>query len=407
MEKYLVINAGSSSLKFSLYEMPTQELIVNGLIEKINEGDSAIVLKYDGKKEKTMYDVTNHDEAVELMIKTLLDNHFIENISEIKGIGHRVLHGAEIYSDSVIIDDEVLKNIEALTPFGPLHHPGEIAGIKSMQKMLPEVSNIAVFDTAFHQTIPMENYLYAVPYEWYLNYGVRKYGFHGTSYKYITEQMKEKYEKDDVNLIVCHIGGGASLCCIKEGKSLDTTMGLTPLDGLVMGTRSGNIDASIIDYVCQKENKSVNEITDILNKQSGLLGLTGRNDFRDLLKMIDEGSEMAQLAYNMYINRIAKYILDYYLQLNGEVDAIVFTAGVGENNPMMRADIINKVSNIFGIRLNNELNNQIGAGKEYSEGIISSNNSLLDVIVCPTDEECMILKDTYHLVNSYIKVKKI
>lgn len=407
MEKYLVINAGSSSLKFSLYEMPTQELIVNGLIEKINEGDSAIVLKYDGKKEKTMYDVTNHDEAVELMIKTLLDNHFIENISEIKGIGHRVLHGAEIYSDSVIIDDEVLKNIEALTPFGPLHHPGEIAGIKSMQKMLPEVSNIAVFDTAFHQTIPMENYLYAVPYEWYLNYGVRKYGFHGTSYKYITEQMKEKYEKDGVNLIVCHIGGGASLCCIKEGKSLDTTMGLTPLDGLVMGTRSGNIDASIIDYVCQKENKSVNEITDILNKQSGLLGLTGRNDFRDLLKMIDEGSEMAQLAYNMYINRIAKYILDYYLQLNGEVDAIVFTAGVGENNPMMRADIINKVSNIFGIRLNNELNNQIGAGKEYSEGIISSNNSLLDVIVCPTDEECMILKDTYHLVNSYIKVKKI
>ena len=233
-EKYLIINAGSSSLKFTLYEMPSAKEVVNGYVQKIGEGDSFYELKYDDKKDIKEKDIKNHSQAVQTMLDELLENKFINNVNEIKGVGHRVLHGGEFYSKSTLIDEEVLNNIKALTKLGPLHHPGEIAGIEGMMEVLKDVPQVAVFDTAFHQTMPKENYLYAVPYSWYKENGVRKYGFHGTSHNYITNEMKKHFKKDDINLIVCHIGSGASIACIKDGVCFDTTMGLTPLDGLIM-----------------------------------------------------------------------------------------------------------------------------------------------------------------------------
>ena len=396
-EKYLVINAGSSSLKFSLYNMPETEEIVNGYIEKIGNQDSFYTLKYADQKVEKSKVILNHTEAVETMLAELLANNFIDDISEIKGIGHRVVHGGEYYSESVLIDDEVLNNIRSLTKLVPLHHPGEIAGIESMQECLPHVPQIAVFDTAFHQTMPKENYMYAVPYSWYEENGVRKYGFHGTSHKYITETMKDYFSKERVNLIICHIGSGASISCIKDGKCYDTTMGLTPLDGLIMGTRSGTIDSSIIEYICKERGISVEEATSILNKQSGLLGIAGKNDFRDLEKQANEGDENSKLAITMIKNSIIKFIAQYYFELDGELDALVFTAGIGENAISLRADIVNAISNSMGIKLNKNANNGIAKFKDKHEGVISSTTSKFEVLVVPTNEEYMILKDTFEL----------
>lgn len=396
-EKYLIINAGSSSLKFSLYDMPDANEIVNGYIEKIGNEDSFYTLKYNNQKIEKIKIIMTHTEAVETMIEELLKNQFISDISEIKGIGHRVLHGGEFYSESVLIDEEVLNNIKALTKFGPLHHPGEIAGIESMQNCMPNVPQVAVFDTAFHQTIPEKNFMYAVPYSWYLENGVRKYGFHGTSHKYITETMQNYFDKKDVNLISCHIGSGASICCIKEGKSYNTTMGLTPLDGTIMGTRSGSIDSSIIEYICKERNLTVEEVTLILNYQSGLLGIAGKNDFRDLINLANNGDEKAKLAIEMFKDSIVKFIAQYYFELNGKVDAIIFTAGVLENNVALRADIINSISNAMNIKLDENSNSKIARFLENQSGIISTPNSKCKVMVIPTNEEYMILKDTFEL----------
>ena len=396
-EKFLIINAGSSSLKFSLYDMPEAREIVNGYVEKIGNKDSFYTLKYNGQKTQRSRVIMNHTEAVQTMLEELLENHFVDSLSDIKGIGHRVLHGGEYYSESVIIDDEVLNNIKLLSKLGPLHHPGEIAGIESMESVMPNVPQIAVFDTAFHQTMPKENYMYAVPYNWYEENGVRKYGFHGTSHKYITEVMQQQLNKEDVNLIVCHIGSGASICCVKKGKCYNTTMGLTPLDGLVMGTRCGSIDSSIIEYICKERNLSVEEVSTILNKQSGLLGISGKNDFRDLENLANTGDEKAQLAIKMLKNSIIKYIAQYYVELNGNVDAIVFTAGIGENAVSLRADIVNAISKPLNIELYKEANNDRAKLKTAQGGIISTPNSKIKVLVIPTNEEYMILKDTFEL----------
>lgn len=400
MEKYLVINGGSSSLKFSMYEMPTEKLLINGYFEKIGYEDSFWTLKING--EKIRYDgyLENHAAAVKMMIKGLIDNKIISSMDEIVGVGHRVLHGGELYSESVEITDKVLNDIVYLTKLGPLHHPGQIAGIKAMLECLPYVRNVAVFDTAFHQTMPRENYIYAVPYEWYSKYKVRKYGFHGTSHKYITEYMKDKLNKDSVNLIICHIGSGASVSCIKNGICYNTTMGLTPLDGLIMGTRSGNIDPSIIKFMMDETGKNVAEITNELNKSSGLLGICGKNDFRDVLEKKLNGLEDGILAYDMFKNSIVKYIAEYYFELDGEVDAIVFTAGVLENNVLLREDIINKLSRPMGIYLNKEMNDNIGYGHNLSMGIITTNESRIPVWVVPTDEEVMIVRDSYKIINN-------
>ena len=396
-DKYLIINAGSSSLKFSLYEMPSAKEIVNGYVQKIGEGDSFYELKYNGKKDIKEKDIKNHSEAVQTMLDELLENKFISNVNEIKGVGHRVLHGGEFYSKSTLIDEEVLNNIKALTKLGPLHHPGEIAGIEGMMEVLKDVPQVAVFDTGFHQTMPKENYLYAVPYSWYKENGVRKYGFHGTSHNYITNQMKEHFNKEDVNLIICHIGSGASIACIKDGVCYDTTMGLTPLDGLIMGTRSGSIDPSIIEYVAKERNMTVEEIIEALNKESGLLGIAGKNDYRDLSKANEEGDEKATLALNMFYNSVTKFIAEYYFKLEGKIDALVFTAGIGENAKAFRKAIMERVSKPMNIKLDEKINDEIPS--KNREGKISTDDSAFEVLVVPTNEEYMILADTYEMTK--------
>ena len=341
--KFLCVNAGSSSLKFQLFEMPEEKVIISGYIEKIGLEDSFWTTKINGEKIKGAKYLKNHNEAVEVLLDELVKHKAVKSLDEIKGVGHRVLHGGEKYSDSVLITDEVIKDIKDLTKLGPLHHPGNLAGIEALKKVLPKVPMVAVYDTAFHQTMPKKNYMYPVPYEWYLNYGVRKYGFHGTSHKYITVKMKEELKKDDVNLIICHIGSGASISAIKEGKCFDTTMGITPLDGLMMGTRSGSIDPSILEYVCKEADMSITDVTNDLNKKSGFLGISGFSDCRDVEEAAAKGDERAVLALDMYNDRIAKYIADYYIELEGKVDAIVFTAGVGENGSAVRESVISRL----------------------------------------------------------------
>lgn len=395
--KILCVNAGSSSLKFQLYEMPEEKVLISGYIEKIGMPDCFWNVKINGEKIRSEKYLKNHTEAVEVLIDELFKNKVVESLDEIKGVGHRVLHGGEKYSDSVVITDEVVKDIEDLTKLGPLHHPGNLAGIRAMREALPNVVNVAVFDTAFHQTMPKENYIYPVPYDWYTKYGVRKYGFHGTSHKYITGEMKKRLGKENVNLIICHVGSGASIACIKDGKCYDTTMGLTPLDGLMMGTRSGAIDPSILKYVMQESGKSIDEVTDDLNKKSGFLGISGAADCRDVEKLASEGNENAILALNMYANRIAKYIVDYYLELEGKVDSIVFTAGVLENGSTMRKMVMDRLK-VLGVTLDEELNDKIASFKDLHEGIISDGDSKITVMVLPTNEEIMIVKDTFNKV---------
>ena len=396
--KLLCVNAGSSSLKFQLFEMPEEKVIISGYIEKIGLEDSFWTTKIDGEKIKGAKYLKNHTEAIQVMVDELLTHKAVESLDEIKGVGHRVLHGGEKYSQSVLIDEEVIQSIKDLTKLGPLHLPGNLAGIEAMQEALPGVPMVAVYDTAFHQTMPKENYLYPVPMEWYTEHSVRKYGFHGTSHKYITTQMQEKLGKKDVNLIICHIGSGASISAVKEGKCYDTTMGLTPLDGLMMGTRSGAIDPSIIEYVCGETGRTVAEVTNDLNKRSGLLGVSGYSDSRDVENAAAEGNENAKLAITMYNNRIAKYIAEYYIELEGKVDAIVFTAGVGENGREARADILGRLLPL-GIKVDADVNDNIASYKDQSEGIISAEDSSVAVWVVPTNEELMIIKDTYELVK--------
>lgn len=394
--KILCVNAGSSSLKFQVYEMPEEKALINCYIEKIGQKDCFWTVKVNGEKIKKERYLKNHTDAVEVLKEELLENNIVESLDEIKGVGHRVLHGGEKYSDSVLITDEVVKDIEDLTKLGPLHHPGNLAGIKAMREALPNVPNVAVFDTAFHQTMPKQNYIYPVPYDWYTKYGVRKYGFHGTSHKYITGEMKKRLNKEDVNLIICHVGSGASIACIKDGKCYDTTMGLTPLDGLMMGTRSGSIDPSIHKYVMQESGKTIDEITDDLNKNSGFFGIAGAADCRDVEKMALEEEENAVLAMQMYSDRIVKYIADYYMELKGDVDSIVFTAGVLENGSYMRKLIIDKLSPL-GITLNEDMNDKIASFKDIHEGLVSDADSRINVMVLPTNEEIMIVKDTFDL----------
>ena len=394
--KLLCVNAGSSSLKFQLVEMPEEEVIISGYIEKIGADDSFWNTKVNGKKIKGEKPLKNHTEAVEVLIDELIKYGAVESMDEIAAVGHRVVHGGEKYADSVIIDDQVISDIESLTKFAKLHHPGNLAGIKAMKEALPNVPMVAVFDTAFHQTMPKVNYMSPVPMEWYTKYGVRKYGFHGTSHKYITTEMKERLGKEDVNLIICHVGSGASISAIKNGKCYDTTMGLTPVDGLMMGTRCGSIDPSITEYMIEEAGLSVDEVSSSYNKKSGLLGICGFNDNRDVEKAIADGDENAKLALDMYVDRIVRYISQYYVELEGKVDAIVMTAGVLENGSETRADIVNKLS-CLGLKLNEEVNDSIAGFKDVNEGIITSEDSSIPVYVLPTNEEIMIIKDTYEL----------
>lgn len=409
MEKYLVINGGSSSLKFSLYQIEDgKEInIVNGLVERIGIDNTNCILKCGDKKVTHQVEAPNHTVAVEVMLDKLKEYNFIEDISEIKGVGHRVLHGGEYYNDSVIIDDTVLNNIKSLIPFGPLHLPGEISAIESMKEVLPTVPQIAVFDTAFHQTIPENNYLYAIPRRYYTDYGIRKYGFHGTSHKYITEAMKRILNKEKVNIIACHVGNGSSECAVKDSKSLNTTMGFTPLDGVIMGTRSGSIDPSILEYICDIEGIDVRECTNILNKKSGLLGISEySSDIRDIINAQNTHPNCAQ-ALKMLEDSLARVISQYIIELDGDVDGIVFTAGIGENNPFLRENILNKFSRTLGIKVDKSINDNVASFKDIKEARITTDDSRIHAYVIPTDEESMILKDTVKLSKEYKNQKKL
>ncbi len=397
--KILSVNAGSSSLKFTLFEMPEGKELINGYFEKIGFEDSFYSIKLNGLKEKKQKSIKNHDDAVKVLIEEMISNKVIDTLDEIDAVGHRVVHGGEKYSESVIIDQEVVDSINDLSPLAPLHNPANLIGVKAFINALKDKPNVAVFDTAFHQTLNELHYLYAIPYELYENNKIRKYGFHGTSHKYITQYMKKELNKDDVNLIICHVGSGGSLCAVKDGKSYDTTMGFTPNAGIMMGTRSGDIDYSIIPYIIKETNTTLEEVDNMLNKKSGLIGISGvSSDHRDIEEEMAKGNKLAILANDMYVNKIANYIATYYLELDGVVDALVFTAGLGENAIGFRKDVLNKLTSL-GIYLDSEKNDSIAGFKDKKSGIITTDDSKISAYVVPTNEELMIALDTYNLVK--------
>ena len=397
--KILTVNAGSSSLKFNMIELPEEKELISGYFEKIGLSGGIYSIKINGSKIKKEADMRDHKDAIELLIKELLDNKIIKSLEEIEGIGHRLVHGGDKYASSVVITDDVINTVKELSSLAPLHNPANILGVEAFREALPITPMVGVFDTAFHQTMGEEQYLYSVPLDWYKEYQIRKYGFHGTSHKYITKVMREKLGRDDINLISCHIGSGASICAIKNGKSFDTTMGFTPNAGLIMGTRSGDIDYSVIPYYINKTGATLSEVDNILNKKSGLLGISGKySDHRDIESAMAEGEHDAILANNMYINRVVEYIAKYYVELDGKVDAIVFTAGLGENAREFREAILNKLGSL-GICVDHDKNSKIASYLDKHEGVISSDESSVEVYVVPTNEELMIALDTYELIR--------
>ncbi|MCI6002070.1 MAG: acetate kinase [Tenericutes bacterium] len=389
----LSVNAGSSSLKFSLFEMPEGVELVNGYFEKIGLSDSFYSIKVNGEKIIRDKRVDTHKKAVEYLCEELIENGIINSMDEIKGIGHRIVNGGPKYKESILIDDDFIKEFENLIEYAPLHNPAHLVGIKAFKETLPNVKNVCVFDTAFHQTMDEVNYLYPVPYEWYTKYGIRKYGAHGTSHRFVYKTICEKLQRDDLKVISCHIGSGASLCAIDGGKVLDTSMGFTPLAGIMMGTRCGDVDASIIPYIMKKENLTIDEVINVFNKKSGLLGVSGvSSDSRDIENGIKEGNERCILAQDMYVQKIANYIAMYNNLLNN-ADVIVFTAGVGENSVQTRQMIVDKIHSL-GVSLDKELNNCRGVLRK-----ISNEDSRIPVYIVPTNEELMIAKDTYELIG--------
>ena len=391
--KILSVNAGSSSLKFRLYEMPEENLLISGVFERIGIEDSFYTIKYNGEKTKKEVELKNHKDAFNYLVSELLENKVVTSLEEIKGIGHRAVQGGSSYNKAVFADEEVINNLEKYISIAPLHNPATITGIKAANETLPNAKGVVVFDTAFHQTMPEENFLYAVPYEWYTKYDVRRYGFHGTSHRYVSMRMNEILGRNDTKLITCHIGNGGSISAVLNGKCLNTSMGFTPNAGLVMGSRSGDIDASIIPYMEKALGKTSSEIDIILNKESGLLGISGvSSDARDIEDGIKQENERCILANKMYVRRVIDYIAKYYVELGG-CDAIIFTAGVGENGIQTRKEIIEGLK-VLGVTLNEENNNTRG-----EEIKISGDDSKIDVWVIPTDEELMIAKDTYFLVK--------
>lgn len=390
--KILSINAGSSSLKFTMLEMPEEKVLVSGVFERIGMNKSFYSIKINGEKIEKERELVNHKIAFEILVGELISNHIVENLKEIEGVGHRVVQGGIYFNKSEIVDEETIKKIEELGSIAPLHNPPAIVAINAAREVIPNAVHTVVFDTAFHQTMEPENYLYAVPYEWCEEYKIRKYGFHGTSHKYVASRANELLGRFNTKLITCHIGNGASISAIKDGVCVNTSMGLTPNAGLIMGTRCGDIDASIVPYMMNKLNCNTKEIDTILNKHSGLLGVSGvSSDSRDIEEGIYSGNERCILAQKMYVRRIIDYIAKYYVELGG-ADAIIFTAGVGENSIHTRKEIIDGLS-ALGIKIDEEANNV--RGKERK---ISSDDSSVEVYIIPTNEELMIARDTYNLI---------
>lgn len=395
-KKVFAINAGSSSLKFQLLEMPEEKVVAKGLFERIGLADGIYKLEFNGEKKITTPSLQTHKDAVDLLLHSLIEEKIITSLDEIEGVGHRVAHGGEYFKDSAIIDEVSLKEIERLAPLAPSHNPVNLVGIYAFQEKLPHVKNVAVFDTSFHQTMEKPYYIYPIPYEYYKKYKIRKYGFHGTSHQYVANQIKVILEErgkntENLKIINCHLGNGASICAIKNGRSVNTSMGFTPLAGLMMGSRSGDIDPTILTFLQEHEQLSYNQLNDMMNKESGLLGVSGTtNDLRDVLDGFDKGDERCQLAIEMYVNRIAQTIATYIVDLNG-VDIITFTAGVGENARNIREMVVNKLE-AFNIKLDKQAN-------ENNELFIHDNLSKVMLAVVPTNEEIMIGRDVVRLLN--------
>ena len=391
--KIIAINAGSSSLKFSLFNMDNETVIASGQFERIGIEGSFLTIKFNGEKIVQELDVPDHSVAVSILLDKLTDLEIIKSLYEINGVGHRFVHGKDLFDKSVIINDEVLEQLKSLSTFAPLHNPANILGIEAFRKALPDAINVAVFDTAFHQSMDEETFIYPVPYRWYEELGVRKYGFHGTSHRYIAIEASKLLGKENFKLISCHIGNGGSICAIKDSKCVDTSMGFTPLAGIMMGTRSGDVDPSIVPYVMEQEGKNAGEVLDDLNRNSGLFGVSERSsDMRDVLQGCEEGDKNSILAKNKYVRRVVDYIAKYYVLLEG-VDAIVFTAGVGEKNTLIRGEICDKLA-CLGVKIDPEANKIVGEVVK-----ISSDDSKIDIYVIPTDEELMIARDTLDLIN--------
>ncbi len=389
--KIISVNSGSSSLKYELYTMPEEEVIASGQVERIGFEDSIFTLKFNGEKTKEVLSVENHAKAVELVINCLIENKVLKNMNEIKGVGHRVVQGGEIFKQSTLVDDKVLEDILSLSDIAPLHNPANAQSITGFREILPNIPHVAVFDTTFHQTMAKDVYVYATPYEWYRKYGVRKYGFHGTSHQYISGKTNELLNKENPKVIVCHIGNGASISAVVDGKCVDTSMGFTPLEGIPMGTRTGSIDPAILNFMEKKLNITSDEMYEILNKKSGYLGVSElSSDARDLENAAFEGHEQAILAIDIQAKRIADYLGSYYVVMGG-LDAITFTAGIGENSSYLRKLVLDRVK-VLGIELDEEKNNN-------NETLITTPNSKVKVFVIRTNEELVIARDVYRFIE--------
>ncbi|MBM6617458.1 acetate kinase [Bacillus suaedaesalsae] len=395
MSKIIAINAGSSSLKFQLFEMPSEFVVTKGLVERIGLPDSVFTITVNGEKNQEVTDIPNHAVAVKLLLDKLTSLSIINSLDEIDGIGHRVVHGGEEFSDSVRITNEVLDKIDNLSELAPLHNPANITGIKAFREVLPNVPAVAVFDTAFHQTMPEKSFLYSLPYEYYEKYGIRKYGFHGTSHKYVSQRAADLLGRpiEQLRLISCHLGNGASIAAIEGGKSIDTSMGFTPLAGVAMGTRSGNIDPALIPFIMEKTGNTADEVLAILNNKSGILGVSGfSSDLRDIEQQAEKGNERAELALEVFASRIHKYIGSYAARMYG-VDAIIFTAGIGENSDVIRARVLRGLE-FMGVYWDPTLNKVRG-----EEAFINYPHSPVKVLIIPTNEEVMIARDVSRLTG--------
>lgn len=390
MKKIMAINAGSSSLKFQLFEMPEEKVVTKGLVERIGMKDSIFTIAVNGEKITQVLDIKDHVQAVDMMLEEMKKHGIINDINDLDGTGHRVVHGGELFPTSALVTDEVEQQIESLIDLAPLHNPANLMGIQAFRKMLPDIPHVAVFDTSFHQTMPEESYLYSLPYQYYKDYGIRKYGFHGTSHKYVSERAAQLLERpvEQLRLISCHIGNGASIAAIDGGRSVDTSMGFTPLAGVTMGTRSGNLDPALIPFIMEKTGKTAEEVLNVLNKESGLLGISGSSsDLRDIEQQAAEGDERAKLALEVFAGRIHKYMGSYATRMHG-LDAIIFTAGVGENSDTVRAKVLEGLE-FMGVYWDPRLN----TGLRGEEAFINYAHSPVKVLVIPTDEEVMIARD--------------
>ena len=397
MSKIISVNAGSSSLKFQLFEMDDETVITSGVIERIGLEDSIFTIKYNGEKDVTTLPIENHKVAVQLLLDTLIKKEIVKDLDEIKGVGHRVVQGGAYFDQSVIIDEDVVSKIDELKSLAPLHNPAHLTGYYAFKEAIPNAGAVAVFDTAFHQTLEPKSYIYPIPYKYYVENKVRKYGAHGTSHFYVSSRCREMMgNPEHSRIIVAHLGAGGSLTAVKDGKSINTSMGFTPLAGVMMGTRSGDVDPSVMPYLCKKLNKTADEVLEIYNKKSGMLGISGiSSDSRDIENaLFNEGNERALLTGLLYARIVSKYIGQYYAELGG-CDAICFTAGVGENAAYLRRLIIDNVSRAFGVFLDEELNSI----RSDENRVISHQYSQIKVMVIPTNEEVMIARDTVRLLD--------